>query len=128
MELIFKVSAAAVAGSALGLVIKKINPELSLLLSVSISVLIFSLALSFFDSFKELTSVLRNLCKGSEIFIKPVLKCLAVAIVSKMSGDICRDSSQTAIASAIDFAGGLCALSIAMPLILSLVNMIGGFL
>jgi stage III sporulation protein AD len=57
-----------------------------------------------------------------------MLKCLGIAFISKFGADLCRDASQSALASAVETAGNLCAAALAMPLIISLMTTIGGML
>ena len=64
----------------------------------------------------------------SETLIKPVIKCVAVAIITKMTADLCKDSSQAAAASAVELAGTVCALCIIMPLLMSMLTAIGGMI
>ena len=60
--------------------------------------------------------------------MKPVLKCLGIAAASKFASDLCRDASQTALASALEYTGGLCAAAAALPAVLNVMKMIGGML
>lgn len=128
MELIIKSAAAALTAAAVGLLIKKSNPEISLLLGACTTALIAAAAMGFAKGIKELSQTVQNIAGGSATLAAPVLKCLAVAIITKLSADLCKDSSQTAAASALELAGSICAMSIAMPLIISVLKMIGGFL
>ncbi len=128
MELIIKSAAAALTAAAVGLLIKKSNPEISMLLGACTAALIVGAATAFASGIKELTQTVQNIAGGSSAFAAPVMKCLAVAIITKLSADLCRDSSQAAAASALELAGSICAMSIAMPLIMSVLKMIGGFI
>ena len=56
------------------------------------------------------------------------MKCLGIAFISKFGADLCRDASQSALASAVEAAGTLCAAALVMPMILSLMTTIGGLL
>ncbi len=123
-----KSAAAALTAAAVGLLIKKSNPEISMLLGACVTALIVTAAMGFAEGIKELSETVKNIAGGTETLIAPVVKCLAVAIITKLSSDLCRDSSQTAVASAMELAGSICAMSIAMPLILSVLKMIGGFI
>ncbi len=123
-----KSAAAAFMAVAVGLLIKKSNPEISMLLGACVAALIVTAAMGFSKGIKELSETVKNIAGGSETFIAPVMKCLAVAIITKLSSDLCRDSSQAAVGSALELAGSICAMSIAMPLIMSVLKMIGGFL
>ena len=69
---------------------------------------------------------MRAISGTASAFTAPVLKCAAVAIVTKLSAELCRDASQGAAAGAVELAGTVCALSIAMPLVMSMLKMIGG--
>lgn len=126
MELIFKAAAAALIAGAVGLLIKRSNPEISLLLSVCTVALIMIAALGFAEGLKELAAAVKTIAGSSETLIAPVLKCVAIAIVTKIASELCKDAAQAASASAVELAGTICALSVAMPLIMSMLKMIGG--
>ena len=84
--------------------------------------------LGFAKSFTELAQTVQRIFGVSETLIKPVLKCVAVAIITKMTSDLCKDSSQAAAASAVELAGTVCALCIIMPLLMSMLTAIGGMI
>lgn len=126
MALIFKAAAAALIAGAIGLLIKRSNPELSLLLSSCTVALIMIAALGFAEGLKDLADAVRTITGSSETLITPVLKCVAIAIVTKIASELCKDASQAASAAAVELAGTVCALSVAMPLIMSMLKMIGG--
>lgn len=128
MELIVKAAALAMTAALIGIVLRRTNPELSLLLSICTVVLIMGAALGFAKSFTELAQTVQRIFGVSETLIKPVLKCVAVAIITKMTSDLCKDSSQAAAASAVELAGTVCALCIIMPLLMSMLTAIGGMI
>lgn len=128
MELIVKSAAAALTAAAVGLLIKKSNPEISMLLGACTTAIIMIAAMGFAKGIRELSETVKNIAGSSETLIAPVIKCLAVAIITKISADLCKDSSQSAAASALELAGTICAMSIALPAIMSVLNTIGGFL
>ena len=128
MELIVKAAALALTAALIGIVLRRTNPELSLLLSICAVVLIMGAVLGFAKSFTELAQTVQRIFGVSETLIKPVLKCVAVAIITKMTSDLCKDSSQAAAASAVELAGTVCALCIIMPLLMSMLTAIGGMI
>lgn len=128
MELIVKAAALALTAALIGIVLRRTNPELSLLLSICTVVLIMGAVLGFAKSFTELAQTVQRIFGVSETLIKPVLKCVAVAIITKMTSDLCKDSSQAAAASAVELAGTVCALCIIMPLLMSMLTAIGGMI
>ena len=128
MELILKAAALALTAALIGIVLRRTNPEMTLLLSVCTVVLIMGAALGFAQSFTELARTVQRIFGVSETLIKPVIKCVAVAIITKMTSDLCKDSSQAAAASAVELAGTVCALCIIMPLLMSMLTAIGGMI
>ena len=123
-----KAAALALTAALIGIVLRRTNPELSLLLSICTVVLIMGAALGFAKSFTELAQTVQRIFGVSETLIKPVIKCVAVAIITKMTSDLCKDSSQAAAASAVELAGTVCALCIIMPLLMSMLTAIGGMI
>ena len=128
MELIVKAAALALTAALIGIVLRRTNPELSLLLNICTVVLIMGAALGFTKSFTELAQTVQRIFGVSETLIKPVIKCVAVAIITKMSADLCKDASQASAASAVELAGTVCAMCIIMPLLLSMLTAIGGMI
>ena len=128
MELILKAAALALTAALIGIVLRRTNPEMTLLLSICTVVLIIGAALGFAKSFTELAQTVQRIFGVSETLIKPVIKCVAVAIITKMTSDLCKDSSQAAAASAVELAGTVCALCIIMPLLMSMLTAIGGMI
>lgn len=128
MELILKAAALALTATLIGIVLRRTNPEMTLLLSICTVVLIMGAALGFAKSFTELAQTVQRIFGVSETLIKPVIKCVAVAIITKMTSDLCKDSSQAAAASAVELAGTVCALCIIMPLLMSMLTAIGGMI
>lgn len=128
MELAFRVAAAAVCAILTGLLIRRTNPELSALISIGSVTVILLAAVGMASGFRQLRELLGERFGLSETYMQPVLKCVAAAIVTKMTADLCRDSSQTAVASAVELAGTLCALGIVMPLLIAMLKTVGGFL
>ena len=128
MELILKAAALALTAALIGIVLRRTNPEMTLLLSICTVVLIMGAALGFAQSFTELAQTVQRIFGVSETLIKPVIKCVAVAIITKMTSDLCKDSSQAAAASAVELAGTVCALCIIMLLLMSMLTAIGGMI
>ena len=126
MELMIKAAAAALSAAAMVQLIKRSNPELSLLLSVCAVTVILIAAMGFLGGLKELTNAVKTIAGSNETLTGPVLKCVAIAIITKVTAELCKDASQGAAASAVELAGTVCAMSAAMPLIMSMLKMIGG--
>lgn len=125
MELLIRSTAAALAASAMCLLIKRTNPEISLLLGICTTAVILAAALKATDCVTELADTVRTMTGVSGKYIAPILKCTAISITTKIGTSLCRDASQSAAASGLELVGTMCALAAAMPLIISMIGMIG---
>ena len=126
MDIMLKCAAAALTATAICLLIKRTNPEISMLLSAGVIVAIMTAAMTFAGSITELASLVKSLTEDSDVMIVPVLKCVGIGAVTKISAELCRDAAQSSAAAAVDLAGTFCAIGVSMPLIVSMLKLIGG--
>jgi stage III sporulation protein AD len=116
--------AAAVAGAALGLVVRKNNPESSLLLSAAAAVF------ATYMGFEVITGVLGfvRLIAGEagipDATLAIVLKTAGISVVTKLISDVCRDAGQASAASGVEFTGAVTAIYVALPLFRTALDMI----
>ena len=128
MDLLYRATAVLLLSSLLGILLKKNAPELSLLLSLAAVLFVFLSAMSAAEQFREFVRTIQSYLSGMDMLMLPVFKCLAIAVTSRVGAELCRDANQAAAASSLELMGTVCALGVAMPLILSLVKTLGGLL
>ena len=128
MDTIIKCAALALCGSAVCLLIKKTNPEISMAMAAGIVAMIALAAFKLGDSLMELTGAVKTIIGAANTTIEPVLKCVAIAAVTKITGELCKDASQAAVAAAVEIAGTMCAIGVAMPMVISMLKLIGGMI
>ena len=110
------------------LLLSKREPELSLLLGLAAVSLVLLTALRSAASLRALVENARQLLGERGELTTPLLKCVGAALVSRLGADFCRDASHSAEAAALEWMGTVCALGIAAPLLLSVMNSLGGLL
>ncbi|MDR0905135.1 MAG: stage III sporulation AC/AD family protein [Oscillospiraceae bacterium] len=128
MTQLMKVLAAAVAGSALGLVVKKNNPENSLFVSIALSV--FAMYLSF-EVISSVLGFLRLIADAAGIpnaTLGVVLKTAGISIITKLIADVCKDAGQAGAASGVEFMGAVTSIYVALPLFQTVLDMINSLL
>lgn len=124
MELVGKITAACVVAAILTLVVKKGTPEIAMVMSLAAAA-VGLLALS--DSVQELGSFFRRLREESslsESWFGPLYKTVAIAVVVRLGGDLCRDAGERALAGVVETAGAVCALLVAAPLMQGVLSLI----
>ena len=83
-----KAASAALLSAVLGLLIKRHNPEGALLLGAICALGILTASLGILDGFSSLRKLFRQSFGGeAEGLLSPVLKCLAISIVSRFSAE-----------------------------------------
>ena len=113
-----------VTGAVLALVLRQGSPVAGLLLTlgVTVTVLLYLLraAAELFDFLSELGAQ-----SGlSPAVLTPLYKTVGIALVVRVGGALCRDAGESALASAIETAGTLCALLTALPLLREMMEML----
>lgn len=125
MELITKAVIVGAAGTVLTLVIKRTNPEISAALTLAVCCLVLTLAMETAASVSRVLETVGADAGFSTAYAAPVLKCVGIGIVSKLGADVCRDSGQAAVAASVEICGAMCAVYVALPLIETLLKMMG---
>jgi len=125
MELIIKAVVIGVTGVILALIVKKTNPEFSLVLSITVCALLVGLSMKVFASISEVLDLVKVETSFSSAYTEPVLKCVGIGITARIGSDLCKDSNQEAVASTVEICGAMCALYVSLPLIKTLLLMIG---
>lgn len=128
MAVLLRVSALALCAAFAAVLLRRSAPELGLPLSAVTAAVIFAAAVALLQGVRDLASAVHTDFGLSESYTLPMLKCLGIAVVTRLTGDLCRDASQSAAASAVELAGAACALGVILPLVSALLQTIGGLL
>lgn len=125
MELMTQAAGICVIAALLGLVLRRGSPEASLLLALAaVSAILLALGkplgelLAFLDELTEQAGV-------SPTLFRPLYKIVGIALVVKIGEGLCRDAGESALASVLELTGTVCALLAALPLLRSVLNLIG---
>ena len=128
MELVLQCTAAALLSAMTSLLLKRYHPELSFSLSALTLTLILLCCLRLLSGAGDFVRTVRTSLNVDADLLQPVLKCLGIAAVCRFGAELCRDASQSALASAVETAGLLCAAAVAIPSVLAMINMAASFL
>lgn len=125
MELIIKSAVAAVVAAVVSLVIKKSNPELSLMLGVLAAAVALYYGCRAIEPVLDMIREFSQSAALSSSFYTPVLKCLGIGIVTQIGSSICKDAGQAAAATGVELCGTAAAVLCTLPLVRSILSMIG---
>ncbi|MBQ7144465.1 MAG: stage III sporulation AC/AD family protein [Oscillospiraceae bacterium] len=128
MEVLIRIAAAGLLGSVTALLLKRRAPELSVPLSAAVCAFGIFAAAGLLGDVLDLLREAMALSGLSELYFLPVLKCVALGLVSKTAADLCRDAGQSAMAGAVELGGAVAALFVALPLLRSLLDLLRALL
>ena len=75
----------------------------------------------------EIVSFLKQLIELADLssaVFAPVIKCMGIAIITKLSCELCKDAGQGGIASAVEYTGAVAAVYTALPLLETTLNLL----
>lgn len=115
-EILWKVCAAAIVCVVAGLIVKQVRGDFSALLRIGGCVLIFGFLIPrVWEGMSEALFWLEE--SGAERYAQVMLRCLGIALLSRICTDICRDCGEGSVASGVELAGKLAILMLCVPLI-----------
>ncbi len=121
---IFKVAGIGLAAASIAVFIKNLRPEISVQISLVAAIIIFAAGLPYL---KGIILMLEDIAEKTHIdktYIKLVLKVIGVAYIVQFASELCTDAGETSIASKIEFAGKVIIMTLSMPAVYSLMEML----
>lgn len=105
-------------------IIKQYKPEFAMYVSIISGIIIIFLSL---DKITGIINLLTNLSNKTGInaqYLSILLKITGIAILTEFAVSICKDAGEVAIASKVDFGGKIIILSMSIPIISALLEVI----
>lgn len=126
--MLFRCAAIGICSAAAAVLIKQQNPALSYILTSLAVVMVLLGCRAYFEGARDVIKAALDTFGGDSFLVQPIMKCLAIALISKFSAALCKDSAQTSLSYAMETAGTFCAAAIAAPFIISLLQTINNIL
>lgn len=124
---LIKLCGIAICAVVFILIIKQIKPEFTLIMTISVSIILFTAAMILAEPFiKYITDTINSTAYGT--YMPVLLKALGIGLTAQTVADICRDSGENAIAAKIELVGKLEIMLISLPLIDNIITMSGEIL
>ena len=111
-----KIAAIAVAAALCAVVVKKNVAELGMVLALCAGAIILSCSLGALEGVKELMDTLADTAGLSPAVLAPVVKTVGIAVLTRVSAELCRDAKEGGIAAFVETAGAAAARQMATML------------
>ncbi|MCI9352207.1 MAG: stage III sporulation protein AD [Lawsonibacter sp.] len=128
MEVMVKLAAVGVTAVVLSAVLKKNTPELALLLALAAGLWMLFLVADGLGAVVVLMEELAGQAGLSEVLLEPVVKTVALSILTKLTVEICRSAGEGGVAAFVETAGAVLALLVALPLVRAVAQLMGELL
>ncbi len=121
---IVKIVGIAIISLVIIVILKQYKPEFAIYASIISGIIILFFVMDkLYGIVNLLTSISNRAGAGTE-FIGILLKITGIAILTEFAVSICKDSGETAIASKVDLAGKVIIISISIPIITALLELL----
>jgi stage III sporulation protein AD len=125
---ILKIVTIAITGVLLAILMKSINKELSVYITLTTVIILFITIIDKIRiSFAFLEDIYGDVTYG-KTFFPVILKVLATAYIADFTAQLCRDSGETAIASKVELAGKVIIFYLAIPIFTAILELINSLL
>lgn len=125
---IFKIIAIGLITTVAVLVVKQTKPEIAVFVGLAGSLLIFIEIMGMVSEvFVVFNSIVTKTGVSSELF-GVLMKIIGVGYLTEFSASLCADSGNTSIADKIMLGGKIVILVLAIPIFISIINIITGLL
>ena len=121
---IFKIVGLGITATLLAMIVKQYKPEYGIHISIATGVLIFLLMISKLASILEVVYSLTGKLDMDAVYMKSIFKIIGIAYIAEFGSEVCRDCGESSIASKIEFAGKILIMVLALPILLSVLNLI----
>lgn len=121
---ILKIVTIALTGVIFASLMKTVNKEVSIyVISATAIIIFFSIIIKLTDVFSFIENIYNGITYGKEFF-PIVLKILAIAYITDLTAQLCKDAGEGAIASKVELGGKVVIFYAAMPIMNAILDLI----
>ena len=121
---IIKIIGVGIVALILIIILKQYKPEFAVYVSIIAGMIILIMLMDKLSAIINLLTNLTNKTGAGSTFLKILLKITGIAILTEFAVSICKDSGETAIASKIDLGGKIIIISVSIPIVTALLELI----
>ena len=125
--IVLKICGIAVLGLVAVVLLRGMRAEYATFAGIITGILLLFTVLAEFSSVMVLVEEMTEKT-GFSLYFEVILKAMGLGMLAEVTADICRDNGATAIASKVEFGGKMAILSLSLPILRKLIDLIAEFL
>lgn len=122
--MLFSIVGLALISVSIGLILKRTNPEFSMLVCVIAIIIMFAIIVGSLNPILDVINNWTSAFNLNNIYISTVIKSLGICYLTQLASETCRDSGYSAIATKIELTGKVTIILMALPMFLDLMQII----
>ena len=125
---VFKIVLMGLAAVLLAMQVKQTKPEYGIYISIAVGVFVMAYAASQMTIITEGLQKIAAFISVDMQYLTILFKVIGIAYLCEFASNICKDSGYQSVAGHVELAGKLTILVMSMPIIMSLLDTVQGFL
>ena len=125
---VFKIVLMGLAAVLLAMQVKQTKPEYGIYISIAVGVFVMAYAASQLTIITEGLQKIAAFISVDMQYLTILFKVIGIAYLCEFASNICKDSGYQSVAGHVELAGKLTILVMSMPIIMSLLETVQGFL
>lgn len=116
IDAIWRIVAVALVAAGIATLLKKTSPDMAFVLTITVCCAVVGAFAKYADNFAvQFRQGISAVGLPEELFL-PLIKTVAIAVITKTAGDICRDVGESGIGNLVETAGAFAAIVLSLPL------------
>ncbi|GAA0115932.1 MULTISPECIES: stage III sporulation protein AD [Clostridium] len=104
--------------------LKHNRSDIALLISTAAGIIIFLFVISKLTIVISFLQTIANKANIDVVYLDIIFKILAIAYLASFCSEVCKDAGEGSIASKVEFAGKILILTLAMPILMGVMQTI----
>ncbi len=125
---VFKIVLMGLVAVLLAMQVKQTKPEYGIYISIAVGVFVMAYAASQLTVITEGLQKIVAFISVDMQYLTILFKVIGIAYLCEFASNICKDSGYQSVAGHVELAGKLTILVMSMPIIMSLLDIVQGFL
>ena len=125
---VFKIVLMGLAAVLMAMQVKQTKPEYGIYISIAVGVFVMAYAASQLTIITEGLQKIAAFISVDMQYLTILFKVIGIAYLCEFASNICKDSGYQSVAGHVELAGKLTILVMSMPIIMSLLDTVQGFL
>lgn len=121
---ISQIVAVGIIGAVLSITVKNVKPELAVFVGLAAGIMIFMGVIGRLSDVVQLLTELTKSAAISNAYIQVILKIIGIAYIAEFGMQLCKDANEAVIASKIELAGKVLIMTVSVPIILGVLDMV----